>query len=176
MLNLHGVSKRDYYNIVMSGIHFKTPTDRIVANGLRYNVYLDATTVEAIRQEYTELIKKLTVNALQKIKDSDWSTFADIGLCMSLGEFVYREIYLNEHREYLTSGSVRYARSLFSDSFESWPEFTGSQLYPVPAPLSFKPCAGMTSYSQAYSDLPHWTGEYGKSRLSLLEHAIKYLQ
>lgn len=55
--------------------------------------------------------------------------------------------------------------------FESWPECSGSLVYPVDAPRD-----SPYHYSEAYLNLPRWTGEYGSSRIRLLNFCIRQLE
>lgn len=62
-----------------------------------------------------------------------------------------------------------------------WPEFSGQGGYPVKAPLSWAgPHCGrrmhQTIHDAAYWGLPRWTGEYGSSRLRLLNYMIRRIE
>lgn len=55
-----------------------------------------------------------------------------------------------------------------------WPESTGTTQYPVPAPAGFqRPRVGADA---AYWSLPRWTGEYGSSRIRLMNYMIRRIE
>ena len=52
--------------------------------------------------------------------------------------------------------------------FESWPEYSGSELYPVPS------CSTELGAKEAFRKLHLWyTGEYAAARLRLLDYLIE---
>lgn len=53
--------------------------------------------------------------------------------------------------------------------FWSWPEFSGSDVFPVPGPAGYDPTA-------AYEFFDKWYGEYGESRMRLLDFIISKFQ
>ena len=56
-----------------------------------------------------------------------------------------------------------------------WSEFSGNDVYPVPAPKSFrKVCCKNSPDKEAFGQLDRWDGEYGDSRRDLLQFAIDY--
>ncbi|ASD52152.1 hypothetical protein KNT64_gp200 [Pseudomonas phage PspYZU05] len=175
MLNLHDLGEREY-DFIITCIRQNKPIDEIVYLANTRGLEVTRELVGTIKQEYVPAIKKLAVDALLEIKSTDWDEFNDIGLCMTLDDFVLRALANEGVLDYIRHEIQLYANRLFSESFMTWGQFSGSIDYPVPAPQSFKNDPKTPSYYQAYVDLPHWKGEYGSLRLSLLNHAIKYLQ
>lgn len=55
--------------------------------------------------------------------------------------------------------------------FTSWPEYSGCETFPVPAP------PGDLDYAQVYHSIENkWVGEYGASRKRLLDYMIEQLE
>lgn len=60
-------------------------------------------------------------------------------------------------------------------AFSKWPEYSGAQTFPVPAPKGYEPPVNRWSNSPhyvAYISLPRWEGEYGAARQRLLDWLI----
>jgi hypothetical protein len=60
----------------------------------------------------------------------------------------------------------------------NWPESTGNEGYPVPAPSNIGPRRTFwgTPEEQAYWTLDRWAGEYGGSRIRLLNYMIRRIE
>ena len=59
----------------------------------------------------------------------------------------------------------------FYATFQTWPEFSGHHLFPVPCPNGGSPV-------EAYYDMEttYWDGAYGESRKRLLDHIISQFE
>lgn len=61
------------------------------------------------------------------------------------------------------------------NAFAEWPEYSGDQTFPVPAPTGYEPPVNRWSNSPnyvAYIGLLRWEGEYGAARQRLLDWLI----
>jgi hypothetical protein len=90
------------------------------------------------------------------------------GICDNLWNFVYKE-----------SGSCRLEglETLLDDSFKSWPDFSGSLMFPVPAPDNMWGAGAYYGYFQDRTDgtnnMYDKRTAYGKSRHRLILHVLK---
>lgn len=64
-------------------------------------------------------------------------------------------------------GSVR---RMLREMMEEWPEYSGRASYPVPSPEGFE---GDAVDAYIAITLPKWSGEYGDSRMRLLDWLIE---
>lgn len=92
-----------------------------------------------------------------------------VGICGNMWELLAEGRYEEEDCEE--------AEDSLSDYIKDWPESTGCSAYPVPAPVGF-PCRGTdaeTARGAFYEIKPMWSGEYGSSRIRLLNYLIRQL-
>lgn len=54
-----------------------------------------------------------------------------------------------------------------AENLEGWPLWSGSEMFPVPAPADFA-----MGEVHAFDELPRWSGQYGLNRRSLLAYLI----
>lgn len=62
------------------------------------------------------------------------------------------------------------------NAMAAWPEHSGSRAYPVKPPTGYTYHGLTASPGCAYADLPRWHGEYGGSRMRLLNFLIRYFE
>lgn len=71
-----------------------------------------------------------------------------------------------------------YAEDWLQCMFPQWPEYSGSDVFPVPAPDDYV-CGYETPEcraASAYWKLPLWSGEYGEARLRLAKFLLAAIE
>lgn len=61
-------------------------------------------------------------------------------------------------------------------AFQSWPQFSGSDEYPVPATSKYAMNGRSPGVFGQYHNFPRWVGEQRDLRLSLARHLIEYFE
>lgn len=113
-------------------------------------------------------LKEAMLSALLQIKAEGPRT-ERVGICGNMWELLVEGRYEEE--------DCVEADDELSDYIKDWPEFSGCFAYPVPAPAGF-PCHGTdadTARWAFYKIKPMWSGEYGSSRIRLLNYLIRKL-
>ena len=106
-------------------------------------------------------IKWEILGALKDLRDN--GPQYDCGIC---GEVLYRF----EDCPGIEGPSQDILRTIM----QQWPEYSGNDEFPVPAPPCFSPARH--SAFHAFYDLDRWTGPYGDTRRRLLAYAIAKLE
>lgn len=106
------------------------------------------------------------LEALKKLQQDGPHNEHD-GICHNLEELLYGA----EGRD-IFDGHQAEPCDLLRPHFESWPEYSGNEAYPVASHSGLQPYSAYWSREQRNK----WVGEYGEARKRLLQHCINELE
>lgn len=106
------------------------------------------------------------LEALHRLRDHGPVSEAD-GICHNLEHLAYGE----EGRDIFDAFQPDPCETL-RPHFESWPEYSGNEAYPIALEGWYRPSAAYWSSENSNK----WVGEYGAARRRLLDHCIAELE
>lgn len=105
------------------------------------------------------------------------------GLCA-----LVEDAFWSECKDLYDATELQVWRRILTSSMHKWPEYSGQECYPVPAPCWWSARGNCDLFdfdferrtSDAglifWSNVPKWSGEYGSTRMRYLNHCIRYLE
>jgi hypothetical protein len=109
-------------------------------------------------QDFLEIVE-----ILEAIRDADPEDLEKVGICCNFES---------------TFGDGRFYDSVLKESYDSWPHYSGSDTFPVPASYVADDEDEGDAAREYYYIGPKWdkATEYGRMRYDLLDHMINYFK
>jgi hypothetical protein len=112
-----------------------------------------------------------TLNAFIKIKNMTPIERSNFGICHLLGE------QFNGLSNFIHDEQYNYWGIIFHNIFTEWPKYSGHSSFPVPVPQTYFGISSEGSLEfRVWWNLNKWSGEYGQSRMELLDFCITTLK